>query len=177
MRSLALVLLLGLAFPRGARAQQPDSGMTARAGAVRETEGKLSPRVTPAFGLHYGSPMRISGALGVIIDLDKRSLDGILLVVEPGQHGIEYSAGYLRMIGRFGSGVSARASVLHTFSADHVCGGGAPLDGGAGRRRARGNLPARREQSWRPRLARHPRLLDRDLTGCDRSFATGTVTA
>jgi hypothetical protein len=116
MRSLALVLLLGLAFPRGARAQQPDSGMTARAGAVRETEGKLSPRVTPAFGLHYGSPMRISGALGVIIDLDKRSLDGILLVVEPGQHGIEYSAGYLRMIGRFGSGVSARASVLHTFS-------------------------------------------------------------
>lgn len=116
MRHLALAALLVLALPPRAAAQQPDSSARAQAATEQESSGRLTPRITPAFGLHYGSPMRISGALGVIIDLDRKSLDGILLLVEPGQHGIEYSAGYLRMIGRFGSGVSLRASVLHTFS-------------------------------------------------------------
>jgi hypothetical protein len=105
MRRLAISALVVLLLPLGAAAQQADSSGTA----------PLSPRVSPAFGLHYGSPMRISGAVGVIVDLNKKSLDGILLLVEPGQKGIEYSAGYLRMIGRFGSGVSVRASMLHTF--------------------------------------------------------------
>lgn len=106
MRRLAISALLAALLPLGAAAQQSDT----TAGSA-----PMSPRVTPAFGLHYGSPMRVSGALGVVIDLDKRSLDGILLLVEPGQKGIEYSAGYLRMIGRFGSGVSVRASALHTY--------------------------------------------------------------
>lgn len=106
MRRFALSALLIALLPLGAAAQRADS-----------TSGRerMSPRVTPGFGLHYGSPMRISGALGVVIDLDKKSLDGILLLVEPGQKGIEYSLGYLRMIGRFGSGISVRASALHTF--------------------------------------------------------------
>lgn len=106
MRRFAIPALMGLLLPLCAAAQQADS--------TRGT-GPISPRITPAFGLHYGSPMRISGALGVIIDLNEKSLDGIMLLVEPGQKGIEYSAGYLRMIGRFGSGVSVRASLLHTF--------------------------------------------------------------
>ncbi len=108
MRRFAVTVLLGLFLPLAAAAQHADS---------TGSRGELTPRVTPAFGLHYGSPMRISGALGVIIDLNKRSLDGILLVAEPGQKGIEYSVGYLRMIGRFGSGVSIRASALHTYEA------------------------------------------------------------
>lgn len=108
MPRTALSLLLGLFLPLCAAAQQSDS-------TGRPRPEPLSPRVTPAIGIHYGSPMRISGALGVVVDLDRHSLDGILLVAEPGQKGIEYSVGYLRMIGHFGSGVSLRASVLHTF--------------------------------------------------------------
>jgi len=105
MRRLASFLIALAVMPLCATAQQADTAGTS----------PLSPRVTPAFGLHYGSPMRISGALGVIVDLDKKSLDGVMLLVEPGQKGIEYSAGYLRMVGRFGSGISLRASVLHTY--------------------------------------------------------------
>ena len=106
MRRFAYFLSLVLLLPLAALSQGPDSDASRH---------EVSPRVSPAFGLHYGSPMRISGTLGVIIDLDKKSLDGILLVAEPGQKGIEFSAGYLKMIGRFGSGVSVRASALHTY--------------------------------------------------------------
>lgn len=113
MRPLAISVLIGLLLPVCAAAQQPDSVTQVAQGAG---EGRMSPRISPAFGLHYGSPMRISAALGVILDVDVKSLDGILMVVEPGQKGIEYSVGFLKMIGRFGSGVSVRASALHTFS-------------------------------------------------------------
>jgi hypothetical protein len=113
MRRPVMSVLLAFLLPLCAAAQHPDS--TVRAAGEAGTE-RVSPRLTPAFGLHYGSPMRISVALGVIIDLNEDTLDGILLDVEPGRRGIEYSIGYLRMIGRFGSGVSLRASALHTFS-------------------------------------------------------------
>ena len=106
MRQLAFLLLLALLAPLAAAAQGADTTASRR---------EVSPRISPAFGLHYGSPLRLSGALGVIIDLDKKSLDGILLVAEPGQKGIEFSTGYLKMIGRFGSGISVRASALHTY--------------------------------------------------------------
>jgi hypothetical protein len=75
----------------------------------------LSPHISPAFGVHYGNPARISAALGIIVDLDRRSSrNGILMLVEPGQKAAEASVGYLRMIGRYGSGVSVRAAVLRT---------------------------------------------------------------
>lgn len=106
MRRYAFFALLAVLLPLSAAAQKSDDSTGTR---------ELSPRVTPAFGLHYGSPMRISGAVGVIVDLDPHTLDGILLVAEPGQKGIEFSAGYLKMIGRFGSGLSLRASLLHTY--------------------------------------------------------------
>ena len=79
-----------------------------------ESAGKPAPAVSPAFGLHFGSPLRYSAAIGVIVDLDQRSKDGVLLVVEPGFHGAEAAVGYLRMIGRYGTGFSIRAAVLHT---------------------------------------------------------------
>jgi hypothetical protein len=112
MRHLVLSALLLVLLPIGATAQRPaDSSST----AGRDGTGEMSPRVSPAIGLHYGTPMRISGAVGVIIDLNKETLDGILLLAEPGQKGIEFAAGYLRMVGRFGSGFSVRAALLHTY--------------------------------------------------------------
>lgn len=109
-RSVTTALLL-LALPLCAAAQQPtDPGASSR----RDGSG-LSPRVTPAFGLHYGSPMRLSGAVGVVVDLNKKNLDGILLLVEPGQKGIGFSTGYLHTFGRFGSGISVRASAIRTY--------------------------------------------------------------
>jgi hypothetical protein len=75
---------------------------------------ELSPKITPAFGLHYGNPARISAALGIIVDVDRRSRDGIIVLVEPGQKAAEASVGYLRMIGRYGTGFSVRGAVLRT---------------------------------------------------------------
>ena len=102
MRRLLIPALFLVLTPPRAAAQQA------------EPPRDLSPSLTPAFGLHYGSPARISAAFGVIVGVDNHSHDGILLLVEPGQKAAEASVGYLRMIGRFGSGVSVRASVLRT---------------------------------------------------------------
>lgn len=92
--------LIGLAIvPVGASAQQGDS--PAR-------------RLVPAFGAHYGTPMRFSVSAGGAIDLSRRGNEGVLALVEQGQHGNEFSAGYYRMVSRFGSGFSLRAAVLRT---------------------------------------------------------------
>lgn len=73
------------------------------------------PVVSPAFGFHYGSPLRASVALGVFIDRSRADEDGMLFLVEPGRGGAEAAAGYYRTIGRFGSGYSLRAATLRTF--------------------------------------------------------------
>ena len=95
---VAIVLLLLL--PAGARAQ--------RGGETQP------PRLVPAFGVHYGTPMRFSVSAGGALDLSDRGNEGVVAVVEQGQHGNELSAGYYRMVGRFGSGFSLRAAVLRT---------------------------------------------------------------
>ena len=100
-RSLIPALLL-LFPPLAVHAQQ------------QESAGKPSPTISPAFGLHFGSPLRYSAAVGIIVDLDERSRNGVLLVVEPGLHGAEASVGYLRMIGRYGTGFSVRGAVIRT---------------------------------------------------------------
>ncbi len=74
------------------------------------------PRLTPAFGVHYGTPMRFSVSAGGALDLNDRGSEGVIALVEQGQHGSELSAGYYRMLGRFGSGFSLRAAVLRTGS-------------------------------------------------------------
>jgi hypothetical protein len=91
---LALVLL-----PASAHAQRGDAS---------------SPSLVPAFGVHYGTPMRFSVSAGGALDLADHGSEGVLALVEQGQHGNEISAGYYRMLGRFGSGVSLRAAVLRT---------------------------------------------------------------
>jgi len=90
----ALVLL-----PQLVQAQRPDTP---------------APQLVPAFGVHYGTPMRFSVSAGGALDLSARGNEGIVAVVEQGQHGNELSAGYYRMLGRFGSGFSVRAAVLRT---------------------------------------------------------------
>lgn len=96
------LLVLVLLAPAGARAQRRD-----------DSQG---PRLVPAFGVHYGTPMRFSVSAGAALDLNEHGNEGVIALVEQGQHGSELSAGYYRMLGRFGSGFSLRAAVLRTGS-------------------------------------------------------------
>jgi hypothetical protein len=80
----------------------------------RTPASERHPYVTPAFGLHYGSPLRASAAVGVFVDHSKADEDGMVFLLEPGLAGVEASAGYYRTIGRFGTGYSAHAAVLRT---------------------------------------------------------------
>lgn len=100
MRSRYLSVLL-LAFPAALCAQ-----------AAAPPEG--GPRLSPAYGVHYGTPLRFSVAAGAALDFDRTGSDGMTAMVEQGQHGHEFSLGYFHMIGRLGSGASLRASVLRT---------------------------------------------------------------
>jgi hypothetical protein len=73
-----------------------------------------TPHISPAIGVHYGSPMRASIAGALLIDMSQHRNDGVVLAVEVGQHGNEASAGYFRMLGRYGSGYSLRLAALRT---------------------------------------------------------------
>jgi hypothetical protein len=72
------------------------------------------PRISPAVGVHYGSPMRLSAAGGLILDISRHRNDGVIMALEVGQQGNEVSAGYIRMLGGFGSAYSLRAALLRT---------------------------------------------------------------
>lgn len=86
--------------------------VSSRAGAQTGASG--ASLITPAYGLHYGAPMRFSIALGATLDADRRRAQGAIAMIEQGQHGNELSAGYFRMIGRYGTGFSVRGAVLRT---------------------------------------------------------------
>ena len=101
MRRLVVPLLLAAAIPSRLAAQSPQIPTPA-------------PNVSLGFGVHYGSPMRTSGALGVLVDIDKKRNDGLVATFELGHEGDEVSAGYFRMFGRFGSGYSVRAALVRT---------------------------------------------------------------
>jgi len=73
-----------------------------------------TPHISPAIGVHYGSPMRASVAGALLIDMSQHRNDGVVIAVEVGQRGNEVSAGYFRMLGRFGSGYSLRLAALRT---------------------------------------------------------------
>jgi len=83
-----------------------------RAQETKATEP--TPHISPAVGVHYGSPMRISAAGGLLFDMSQHRNDGVVIALEAGQQGGEVSAGYFRMLGRFGSGYSLRAAGLRT---------------------------------------------------------------
>lgn len=101
MRRFLFLVGLALAPPLCASAQ--DSRAT-----------DADPRVSPAIGVHYGSPMRLSAAVGVLVDISARRNDGVVVMAEPGLHGSELSVGYFRMLGRFGTGYSLRGAAIRT---------------------------------------------------------------
>ena len=84
------------------------------AAAQDATAVDASPRVSPAFGIHYGTPLRVSAAVGLLVDVSARRNDGLIVMAEAGQQGNELSAGYFRLVGHFGSGYSLRAALLRT---------------------------------------------------------------
>ncbi len=102
MRRAPLVLAAVLLLPCGASAQRSD--------------GAPEHRLTPAFGIHYGTPLRFSVAAGAMLDVGNRGSEGAIALVEQGQHGTEFSAGYVHMLGQFGTGLSLRGAVLRTGS-------------------------------------------------------------
>jgi hypothetical protein len=101
MRRLAIPAFLVALLPLCAAAQR---AQTAEAG----------PHVSPAFGVHYGSALRLSGAIGFIVDRSKTGDDGLIVLLEAGQGGAEVAAGYYKSLGRFGSAYSLRGAVIRT---------------------------------------------------------------
>lgn len=96
-------LLFAALLPLPVLAQEP-----------QQAEQKVN--VSIGLGLHYGSPMRGSAAVGVLVDMNGNRNDGIIVMAEPGLQGNELSAGYFKMLGRFGSGYSLRAAYVRTKS-------------------------------------------------------------
>ena len=100
LRSAAVLALVALPFVAGAQASTPGTD-----------EG---PNISPAIGVHYGSPLRVSGAFGMLVDFNGNKNDGIIALGEVGLRGGQVSLGYFRMFGWFGSGYSLRLTALRT---------------------------------------------------------------
>ena len=84
--------------------------------AAQDTASVEAPssHISPAFGAHFGTPLRVSFAVGALFDVSPHSNDGTVAMLEVGREGSEVSAGYFRTIGRFGSGYSLRGAVVRT---------------------------------------------------------------
>ncbi|MEO6528050.1 MAG: hypothetical protein ABIP93_15625 [Gemmatimonadaceae bacterium] len=100
MRRLALPTLLVALLPLCAAAQ------TGR-------DSAQFVHVSPAIGIHYGAPLRLSLAAGGLFDMRGKRNDGIIVMAEPGMGGAELSLGYFRRH-RFGKGYSFRAAGIRT---------------------------------------------------------------
>lgn len=85
-----------------------------RAAAQATSEPDITKGTSVAFGLHYGSPLRYSAAVGVLKDMSAHRNDGMIVMLEPGYQGNEVSAGYFRQLGHMGAGYSLRAAVVRT---------------------------------------------------------------
>ena len=70
-------------------------------------------KISPAIGVHYGTPLKASLAAGGLFDFRGSRNDGVIVMAEPGQGGFEVSAGYFRMR-RFGQGYSLRLAGIRT---------------------------------------------------------------
>jgi hypothetical protein len=70
-------------------------------------------RISPAVGVHYGTPLRLSLAAGGLFDFNGGRNDGVIAMGEMGQRGGQLSVGYFRSL-RFGQGYDLRAAVLRT---------------------------------------------------------------
>jgi hypothetical protein len=69
--------------------------------------------ISPAVGVHYGVPLRLSLAAGGLFDFNGGRNDGVVAMGEMGQSGGQFSVGYFKML-RFGQGYDIRAAVLRT---------------------------------------------------------------
>ena len=69
--------------------------------------------ISPAVGVHYGTPLRLSVAAGGLFDFNGGRNDGVIAMGEMGQRGGQVSVGYFRSL-RFGQGYDLRAAVLRT---------------------------------------------------------------
>jgi hypothetical protein len=69
--------------------------------------------ISPAVGVHYGTPLRLSIAAGGLFDFNGGRNDGVVAMAEMGQSGGQFSLGYFRLL-RFGQGYDVRAAVLRT---------------------------------------------------------------
>jgi hypothetical protein len=101
MRRLALSALL-VALP------------SLRAAAQSSSDSAQFVRVSPALGIHYGVPMKLSVSAGGLFDLRGKRNDGVIAMLESGLGGMELSAGYF-LRHRFGQGYSLRAAGIRTF--------------------------------------------------------------
>ena len=101
MRRLAIPALLIVLMPLRGVAQGTDDDTTRYA------------HVSPAVGVHYGVPIRLSVAAGGLFDFLGRQNDGVIAMAEIGQGGAEASIGYFRMM-RFGQGFDVRLAGIRT---------------------------------------------------------------
>jgi hypothetical protein len=101
MRRFALPALLVLFLPLVAAAQATPDDTTHFV------------RISPAIGVHYGTPLRLSLAAGGLFDFNGGRNDGVIAMGEMGQRGGQFSVGYFRSL-RFGQGYDLRAAVLRT---------------------------------------------------------------
>ena len=99
MRRLAIPVLIVVLLPLCAHAQTPDDS-----GYVK---------ISPAIGVHYGTPLKWSVAAGGLFDFRGPHDDGVIAMAEMGQGGAEASVGYFRMI-RFGQGFDVRFAGIRT---------------------------------------------------------------
>jgi hypothetical protein len=99
MYRLAIPVLLVVLLPLCAGAQTPDDS-----GYVK---------ISPAVGVHYGTPLKWSVAAGGLFDFRGPHNDGVIAMAEMGQGGAEASVGYFRMI-RFGQGFDVRLAGIRT---------------------------------------------------------------
>jgi hypothetical protein len=104
MRRLAITALLVALHPLRAVAQGP---------VATPDDTMRYVRISPAIGVHYGVPLRLSVAAGGLFDFRGSHNDGVIAMGEMGQSGGEVSIGYFRMI-RFGQGFDVRLAGLRT---------------------------------------------------------------
>jgi len=103
MRRLAFLVLLVVVLPLRAAAQSPEE--------TPDDSGYV--HISPAVGVHYGTPLRLSVAAGGLFDFLGSHNDGVIAMAEMGQGGAEVSIGYFRMI-RFGQGFDIRLAGIRT---------------------------------------------------------------
>ena len=100
MHRLALLALMAALVAPRASAQEAD-----------DSTGFVN--ISPAVGVHYGQPLRLSIAAGGLFDLNGGRNDGVVAMAEMGQGGGELSLGYFQML-RFGQGFDVRVAGVRT---------------------------------------------------------------